>query len=90
MNTREAGRTVSWADRVWRCALPPGVDRAAHLLLIGRGLRGFCDGVFAVLLPAYLLALGLEKVDVGLIGTATLIGSAVATIAVGALAHRPV
>lgn len=88
MNTREAGRIVSLAERVWRCALPSGVDNAARLLLIGRGLRGFCDGFVAVLLPAYLLALGLGKVDVGLIGTATLIGSAVATIAVGALAHR--
>jgi MFS family permease len=88
MNTREAVGAGSLAERLSRWALPPGIDRTARLLLISRGLRGFCDGFVAVLLPAYLLALGLGKVDVGLIGTTTLVGSAVATIAVGALAHR--
>lgn len=88
MNTREAGHAVTWTGRLSRWALPAGVDRAAYLLLVSRGLRGFCDGFVAVLLPAYLLALGLGKVDVGLIGTTTLVGSAAATIAVGALAHR--
>ena len=76
------------AHRLSHWTLPAGVDDTARLLLIGRGLRGFCDGFVAVLLPAYLLALGLGNIDVGLIGTTTLIGSAVATIAVGALAHR--
>lgn len=71
-----------------RWLLPAGADRAARLLLVSRGLRGFCDGFIAVLLPAYLLALGFAKVDVGLISTATLAGSAVATIAVGVLANR--
>lgn len=88
MNTRDAVGAGSLAERLSHWALPPGIDRTARLLLISRGLRGFCDGFVAVLLPAYLLALGLGKVDVGLIGTATLVGSAVATIAVGALAHR--
>jgi MFS family permease len=88
MNTREKGRTASLADRLSRWALPAGIDRAARLLLISRGLRGFCDGFVAVLLPAYLLALGFRQVDVGLISTTTLVGSAVATIAVGALANR--
>ena len=30
----------------------------ARLLLMGRGLRAFADGFVAILLPAYLLALG--------------------------------
>ncbi|WP_260437173.1 MFS transporter [Burkholderia sp. Bp9012] len=51
-------------------------------------MRGFCDGFIAVLLPAYLLSLGLSQLDVGLIGTTTLAGSAIATIAVGMLASR--
>ncbi|WP_420358936.1 MFS transporter [Burkholderia cepacia] len=51
-------------------------------------MRGFCDGFIAVLLPAYLLSLGLSQLDVGLIGTTTLTGSAIATIAVGMLASR--
>ena len=57
-------------------------------LLTGRALRGFADGYVAVLLPAYLLALGLGQFDVGLMSTATLAGSALATLAVGVLGHR--
>jgi len=41
-----------------------------------------------VLLPAYLLALGFDPFDVGLLSTATLAGSAMATVAVGAIGHR--
>ncbi|WP_230944003.1 MFS transporter [Burkholderia diffusa] len=51
-------------------------------------MRGFCDGFIAVLLPAYLLSLGLSQLEVGLIGTTTLAGSAIATIAIGMLASR--
>jgi len=51
-------------------------------------LRGFCDGFIAVLLPAYLLALGFGGREVGLISSATLIGSALATIAIGLLGNR--
>lgn len=68
--------------------LPAGVGREARLLLIGRSLRAFADGYVAVLLPAYLIALGFGQFDVGLLSTATLAGSAVATLAVGAIGHR--
>jgi MFS family permease len=68
--------------------LPAGVDRSASMLLAARGLRGFCDGFIAVLLPGYLLALGFSQLTVGLISTATLTGSAVATILVGVLGNR--
>ncbi|MCM2287556.1 MAG: MFS transporter [Sulfuritalea sp.] len=66
------------------------VDAAAEvrLLLIGRGLRAFVDGYVAVLLPAYLLALGYDTWHVGLLSTATLLGSALATLALGAWGHR--
>ncbi|MXG65328.1 MFS transporter, partial [Escherichia coli] len=57
-------------------------------ILVGRALRGFCDGYIAVLLPAYLLALGLTQWAVGLVSSATLIGSALATILVGMLGSR--
>jgi MFS family permease len=60
----------------------------ARLLIVGRGLRAFVDGYVAVLLPAYLLALGFGTWEVGLISTATLLGSALATIAVGTWGHR--
>ncbi len=71
-----------------RLLLPAGVDPAVLPLLVGRGLRAFADGYVAVLLPAYLLALGFGQFDVGLLSTATLAGSAVATLAVGAVGHR--
>ena len=39
-------------------------------------------------MPVYLLALGLGGVEVGAVATATLLGSALATLAVGAWGHR--
>lgn len=60
----------------------------AQLLLAARGLRAFVDGYVAVLLPAYLLALGFGTWEVGLFSTATLLGSAIATMAVGAWGHH--
>ncbi len=66
----------------------PAAASTTRTLLIGRGLRAFTDGYVSVLLPAYLLALGLDRLDVGLLGTATLAGSALATLAVGAVGHR--
>jgi MFS family permease len=68
--------------------LPAGVAPEARLLLIGRALRAFTDGYVAILLPAYLLALGIGKWEVGLISTATLLGSALMTLAVGQWGHR--
>jgi MFS family permease len=68
--------------------LPTGVAPEARLLLTGRALRAFCDGYVAVLLPAYLLALGFGIWEVGVLSTATLLGSALATLAVGTWGHR--
>ncbi|MBF0605002.1 MAG: MFS transporter, partial [Nitrospirae bacterium] len=75
-------------DRLNDWILPPTTSKQARTLLIGRALRAFCDGYVSVLLPAYLLALGLGAWEVGLIGTATLLGSALATLAVGTWGHR--
>src|SRR3982751_1063571 len=71
-----------------RLLLPPGVDAGAWPLLAGRALRALADGYMAVLLPAYLLALGMDTLEVGAIATATMLGSALATGAVGAWGHR--
>ncbi|MFZ5510712.1 MAG: MFS transporter [Pseudomonadota bacterium] len=68
--------------------LPAGVAPEARILLLGRALRAFCDGYVAVLLPAYLLALGFGTWEVGVFSTATLLGSALATLAVGVWGHR--
>jgi MFS family permease len=64
------------------------VAEEAVPLLAARALRAFADGYIAVLLPAYLLALGLDQLDVGYLSTATLAGSALATLAVGVVGHR--
>lgn len=61
---------------------------AVGALLSGRALRAVADGYVAILLPAYLLALGLGTWAVGLLASATLFGSALATLAVGAWGHR--
>ncbi len=80
---REASAVAAVQGWLARLFLPQGVDGLALPLLVGRALRGFCDGYVAVLLPAYLLGLGFAQLAVGLISSATLIGSALATILVG-------
>ena len=71
-----------------RLLLPPGVGADAMPLLAARALRALTDGYMAVLLPAYLLSIGLGTLQVGVIATATMLGSALATLAVGAWGHR--
>lgn len=67
-----------------RTSLPPEVRR----LIAGRGLRAFADGFIAILLPVYLLALGFGVWHVGVLSTATLLGSSAMTLAVGRWGHR--
>ena len=71
-----------------RLLLPPQVDPSALPLVAARALRALADGYMAVLLPAYLLSIGLGTLEVGVIATATMLGSALATVAVGAWGHR--
>jgi MFS family permease len=71
-----------------RLLLPNGVDSSAFPLLVARALRALADGYMAVLLPAYLLSIGLGTLEVGVIATMTMLGSALATVAVGAWGHR--
>lgn len=68
--------------------LPAGVAPEARILLIGRALRAFVDGFICVLLPTYLLALGLGAFAVGVLSAATLLGSASLTLLLGAHGHR--
>lgn len=69
-------------------ASPADLRRDARLVLAARALRAFVDGYVAVLLPAYLIALGFGTWEVGLLSTTTLLGSAAATLAVGRWGHR--
>ena len=62
----------------------PHVNR----LLVAKGLRAFGDGYVSLLLPVYLLELGYSALQVGIIATATLLGSGLLTLAVGLRAYR--
>lgn len=57
-------------------------------LLWVRGLRAFADGYVSLLLPLYLISLGMGPIEVGVIATATLLGSGVLTLLVGLYAWR--
>ena len=63
-------------------------SKALRAILVARGLRAFGDGYISLLLPVYLLSLGYTAFDVGVIATATLLGSGALTLALGLTAHR--
>src|SRR6184192_1071888 len=57
-------------------------------LYAARAARGFGDGFVAIILPAYLLEIGFNPFQIGVVATAALLGSAATTLAVGLLAPR--
>ena len=57
-------------------------------LLWVRGLRAFGDGYVSLVLPLYLITLGLSPFQVGVIATGTLLGSGILTLLVGLHAYR--
>ncbi len=61
---------------------------AANRLVLARGLRGFADGAVTVLLAKHLASLGHSSGETGAVMTATLLGSAAATLAFGLVGHR--
>jgi MFS family permease len=58
------------------------------LLYAARALRGFGDGFAIIILPAYMTALGYDAIAVGLVATASLLGTALLTFIVGWIAPR--
>ncbi|MEN9784297.1 MAG: hypothetical protein RJA24_1640 [Pseudomonadota bacterium] len=68
--------------------LPPGTLPDARLLLGARAIRAFGDGYVSLLLPYYLTLLGYSALQIGLLVTATLLGSGLMTLAIGFIAHR--
>jgi MFS family permease len=68
--------------------LPSTATRDARTLLTARGMRAFGDGFVSVLLPLHLLELGFSSVQVGVIATATMLGSAALTMLVGLIAYK--
>jgi MFS family permease len=67
---------------------PESVERDARLIVAAKGLRAIADGFVSILLPAYLVALGYDAIEVGALTTATLLGSATATLLVGMITAR--
>lgn len=65
--------------------LPTSADANARHLLAAKALRSIADGYVSVLLPAYLLEIGLSPFRAGVLSTATLLGSAVLTVFAGAI-----
>ena len=58
------------------------------LLYAARALRGFGDGFAIIVLPAYMTALGFDAAAVGLVATASLLGTALLTLVIGWIAPR--
>ena len=96
---REASRAVSACASITDglAAMQRSVDIKLALasqsdpttyLYVARALRDFGDGFVAVLLPVYLTALGLGALEVGVVATLALLGSALMTLGIGRLGGR--
>jgi MFS family permease len=55
-------------------------------LYAARAVRRFGDGFAAIILPAYLSALGFSSFEIGIVATAALLGSALLTLLIGVIA----
>jgi len=81
-------------NRLNPVALDPVLRRAATqrsgvlFIYLARAVRGFGDGFAVIILPAYLSAIGHSPAQIGIIAAAALLGSALATLLIGALAFR--
>jgi MFS family permease len=64
------------------------MTRTLGIVFSATALRAFGDGFAAIILPAYLTAIGYDAVTVGLIATVSLTGTALLTLLVGAIASR--
>ena len=58
------------------------------LLYAARGVRGFGDGFAIIILPTYLTAIGYGPVQIGIVATVSLLGTALLTLVIGAIAAR--
>ena len=57
-------------------------DHTRNILLLyaARGVRGFGDGFATIILPAYLIAIGYDPIQIGIVLAASLLGTAVLTL----------
>jgi MFS family permease len=68
--------------------VPAGAAPGAARLVLARALRGAVDGFASLVLVAYLADLGCSPLEIGALVTATLLGSAALTLAVGLAGGR--
>ncbi len=72
--------------------MPTDRTQSSHrdilLLYAARGTRGFGDGFAIIILPAYLSAIGFSPGQIGLVASASLLGTALLTLAIGFIAPR--
>jgi MFS family permease len=66
----------------------PSTHSDILLLYAARGVRGFGDGFAIIILPAYLSAIGFSPAEIGLVASASLLGTALLTLAIGFIAPR--
>ena len=58
------------------------------VLFAARGVRGFGDGFAIIILPAYLSAIDFSPGQIGVVASASLLGTALFTLAIGLFAPR--
>jgi MFS family permease len=66
----------------------PKLRSDVRYLYAARALRGFGDGFAVIILPVYLLAIGLSPQQVGIVASASLLGTAALTLLAGFVAPR--
>jgi MFS family permease len=69
----------------------PVLDRNRQSILLlyaARAVRGFGDGFAVIILPAYLAEIGFDALQIGIVATAALLGTSVATLLIGHLGAR--
>ena len=67
-------------------AIPPQPE--LRRIFVARAIRDFGDGLIAVLLPVHLTELGFSALQIGVLATVALLGSAIVTLATGFLGAR--
>jgi len=70
------------------CYYPAGMRQPVRYVNAARALRDFGDGFVAVLLPVYLIAMGLGPFQVGIVTGTALFGSTLTTLAIGMLGAK--
>jgi MFS family permease len=80
--------TTSPSPHITDRSLAGSDSRSALVLYVARAFRGCGDGFVIILIPAYLSALGYGAGDIGILASASLLGTAGCTLAVGFIAPR--